>query len=43
MRFDDEEDILETECEICGRSDGHEPDCILSENCEIAQDDKLEE
>jgi hypothetical protein len=30
VNFEDEDDILHTECEFCGYSDGHDPDCLIN-------------
>ena len=35
MRFEDEEEFDNSRCEFCGRTDGHQPDCIVVENYDI--------
>ena len=30
LRFDDEEDSYEEECEICGFIGGHDPNCVMN-------------
>ena len=35
MRFDDEEEFDQSKCEFCGKTEGHEPDCVMVENYEI--------
>lgn len=30
LRFDDEEDSYEEECEICGYIGGHDPNCAMN-------------
>lgn len=39
LRFDDEDLILENQCELCGGVDGHEPNCVLGEDYDVSEPD----
>ncbi|MBD3321144.1 MAG: hypothetical protein GF350_08635 [Chitinivibrionales bacterium] len=43
LRFDDEEDedMFPEKCEFCGRSDGHDADCLMRERYD--EIDEIEE